>query len=191
MPGKINALLNDKLQNVEWGEYKLGDLFEVGTGSLLSNDELKSGTIPRISAKSENNGTLGYFDSESLTNARHFENFISVNFFGADGGIFYHPYKASVEMKVHTLKISNKELNAKTGNFIASSLKLALNGFGYGNQLSSSKLKDSDFKIQLPTKNGEIDFEYMESFIAQIENDRITKLDEYLIRTGLKNNFKP
>lgn len=159
----------------------------MGTGSLLSINELQTGKNPRISAKSDNNGILGYFDTESLTNARHFENFISVNFFGTDGGIFYHPYKASVEMKVHTLKIPNKELNNRTGNFIASALKLTLNGFGYGNQLSSSKLKDLDFKIQLPTKNGKIDFEFMESFIAQLEAERVAELEAYLVATGLKD----
>ena len=162
-------------------------MFEVGTGSLLSNESLKAGKIPRISAKSENNGILGYFSSENLANARYFENFITVNFFGADGGIFYHPYKASVEMKVHTLKMPNKEFNTKTGNFIASALKLSLRGFGYGNQLSSSKLKDSNFRIQLPIKNGEIDLEFMESFFEEFEADRMLMLNEYLVSTGLNN----
>lgn len=29
LPGKIDASLNEKLCSVEWGEYKLGDLFEI------------------------------------------------------------------------------------------------------------------------------------------------------------------
>ena len=68
------------LKSVEWGEFRIGDLFEIGTGSLLSNSELVNGKIPRISAKSNNNGVIGYFNTEILSNARHFENFISVNF---------------------------------------------------------------------------------------------------------------
>ena len=176
-----------KLEEVEWGEYRLGDLFEIGTGSLLSNNELKIGQTPRISAKSDSNGIYGYFDTLNLSNARHFENFITVNFFGADGGIFYHPYKASVEMKVHTLKIKNVEFNLKTGKFIATALKLSLNGFGYGSQLSSSKLQHLGYKIQLPTKNGEIDFDFMEIFIAELEAGRIAELEAYLLATGLKD----
>ncbi len=175
------------LESVEWGEYRIGDLFEIGTGSLLSSDELKYGDIPRISAKSDNNGILGTFDTSNLSNARHFENFITVNFFGTDGGIFYHPYKASVEMKVHTLKIPYIEFNIKTGTFIASTLKQSLKEFGYGNQLSSSKLKDLDFKIQLPTKNGNIDFDFMEKFIAELEAEHIAKIEAYLVATGLKD----
>lgn len=93
-------------------------------------------------------------------------------------------------MKVHTLKITNYEFNSKTGNFIASSLRLALTGFGYGNQLSSSKLKELDFKIQLPkTKNGEIDFIFMENFIAELEAQRIAELETHLLVTGLKNYY--
>jgi len=124
---------------------------------------------------------LGYFDTENEITARHFENFISVNFFGTDGGIFYHPYKASVEMKVHTLKIPNKELNSKTGNFIASTLKLTLKGFGYGQQLSSSKLKNLDFIIKLPVKNNEIDFNFMEVFIEELQAAHIEELQAYLL----------
>jgi Type I restriction modification DNA specificity domain len=162
-------------------------LFEIGTGSLLSSNESTNGNIPRISAKAYNNGVLGYFDTEKLESARHFENFISVNFFGTNGGVFYHPYKASVEMKVHTLKIPNIEFNSSTGIFIAAALKLHLKGFGYGNQLSSSKLRDLDFKIQLPTRNNQIDFEFMESFIAELEAERLAELEAYLVATGLKD----
>ena len=173
------------LKSVEWGEFRIGDLFEIGTGSLLSNSELVNGKIPRISAKSNNNGVIGYFNTEMLSNARHFENFISVNFFGTEGGIFYHPYKASIEMKVHTLKIPNVELNLKTGKFIVTALKLALNGFGYGNQLSSSKLKELELNIKLPVKNGKINFSFMEKFITELEAERLAELEAYLVATNL------
>ncbi|UEA17410.1 restriction endonuclease subunit S [Pasteurella canis] len=153
----------------------------------MSSSELSAGDIPRISAKSDNNGVLGYYSTLNSENARHFENFISVNFFGTDGGIFYHPYKASVEMKVHTLKILGTELNRRTGNFIASALRKVLCDFGYGNQLSSSKLKELDFRVVLPTLNGKIDFDFMENFISQLEAFRISQLEAYLLATGLKD----
>lgn len=183
----MNASLNKKLAKVKWGEFKIGELFEIGTGSLIPSDKLFSGNIPRISAKSNNNGIIDFFDTVELTDARHFENFITVNFFGSDGGVFYHPYKASVEMKVHTLKIPNYEFTIRTGKFIASCLKLALNGFGYGNQLSSSKLRELDFKIQLPIQDNKINFDFMESFIAELEAERIAELEAYLLATGLKD----
>lgn len=44
-----------------------------------------------------------------------------------------------------------------------------------------------NYKIQLPTKNGKIDFEFMESYISEIESERIARLDAYLMATGLKD----
>ena len=42
-------------------------------------------------------------------------------------------------------------------------------------------------EVILPTKNNKIDFDFMESFIAELEAERITKLEAYLSATGLKN----
>lgn len=162
-------------------------MFEIGTGSLLPAGDLVTGNIPRISAKSDSNGILGYFDTEDNLAARHSENFITVNFFGADGGVFYHPYIASVEMKVHTLKLPSIGFNSRTGNFIAAALSKSLNGFGYGSQLSSSKLKNSDYKIQLPMKGGEIDFDFIESFMIELETINMRQLEVYLFSAGLND----
>ena len=175
-----------------WENFRIGDLFDIGTGSLLSANELVDGRIKRVSAKSDNNGLIGMYDTYGNNKARHFENFISVNFFG---DVFYHPYLASVEMKVHTLKLKGRSFTNKTGLYIASVIRKTLaNKFGYGNQLSSSKLKDLDFKIILPIKDGKICFEYMEKYIEEIEVLRIKEIETlqrkeieaYLMITGLK-----
>ena len=42
-------------------------------------------------------------------------------------------------------------------------------------------------KIQLPTKDGQIDFEFMESFVAELEAQRVAELEAYLSVTGLKD----
>ncbi len=137
------------MENVEWGEFRLGDLFEIGTGSLIDLKSAEHGKVPRVSVKTTDNGIIGYFD-ESVENTRYFENFISINFFGIS---YYHPYRASVEMKVHTLKLKNQDFTKAVGTFISAMINKRFNGlYSYGTQLSSSKLKDDDFKIQLPTK---------------------------------------
>lgn len=165
------------INSSEWKEFRIGDIFEVFTGSLLDVKTLKNGKIPRISVTNENNGILDYFDSENSNNARHFENFISVNFFGQ---CFYHPYKASLEMKVHVLKLKNREFNKNLGLFFSSILNKTLeNKFTYSKQLSSSKLKNDDIKIILPTKNDKIDFDFMENFIDKIEQKQRGILEFY------------
>ncbi|MBR1375134.1 MAG: restriction endonuclease subunit S [Cardiobacteriaceae bacterium] len=168
----------NKFDTNGWGEFKIGDIFDIQTGSLLNSKELKNGDIKRISAKNENNGIIGSYDTEFIKEARHYENFISVNFFG---DTFYHPYKASVEMKVHILKLKNKVFTQSSGIFIASILKRYFSDkFGYGNQLSSSKLKNENFKISLPiTQNGEIDFEFMETTIKNTKSKMQNILNTY------------
>lgn len=169
---------------MEWGEFKIGDLFEIGTGSLINLKSAGYGEIPRVSVQTTSNGIIGYFD-ESIENARYFENFITVNFFGIS---YYHPYRASVEMKVHVLKLPNHEFTQSEGIFISSILNRYFNGkYTYGNQLSSSKLKEEDFIIQLPTKNGNIDYEFMESFVAELAAQRVAELAAHLKVTGLND----
>ena len=101
----------------------MGELFEVGTGSLIDLKSAKKGEVPRISVQTTENGIIGYFD-ESVENARYFENFISVNFFGIS---YYHPYRASVEMKVHTLKFKNRAFSKAEGTFISAIINKRLN----------------------------------------------------------------
>ncbi len=184
--------LSSQLNAIKWGEFRLGDLFEIYTGSLLSQEDLAKGDIVRISVKSDNNGVYGHFDTLKNKKARHFENFISVNFFG---NCFYHPYLASVEMKVHVLKLKNRTLTKRIGLFLANQLNKCFYGqFTYGTQLSSSKLKHNNFKIQLPLKPTantqtlkDIDFNFMEKFIAELEQCRLAELEAYLKATGLSN----
>lgn len=67
-------------------------------------------------------------------------------------------------MKVHVLKIPTVKLNQYTGSFISCALKPTFTSFGYGDQLSSSKLKTMSFKIKLPIKNKEIDFDFITKY---------------------------
>lgn len=168
-----------------WKEFRIGDLFDISTGSLLKIKEVPFGDIPRISVKSDNNGILGYYDTENIPEARHVENFISVNFFG---NAFYHPYKASLEMKVHCLKLKNKEFTERLGLYFVSVLNKVFSqqNYSYGEQLSSSDLKNKELYIKIPvTPSGEPDWDFMEQYIAELEEERVAELEKYLIATGL------
>jgi len=155
---------------------------------LVNTNLAEPGLIPRISVQTTDNGIIAYY-KEPLENARYFENFISVNFFGK---CFYHPYKASVEMKVHTLQLKSKALTKSTGLFISSLLNQRLGGaFSYGSQLSSSKLKNGELYISMPIvkKHGEpeIAFEFIDKFIRIINDERIKALKTYLSAIGLSD----
>lgn len=178
----------EKDSGIEWQKFRVGDMFEVGTGSLVDVKAAKNGKVPRVSVQTTDNGILNYFD-EPLENARYFENFISVNFFGI---AYYHPYRASVEMKVHTLKIKNHHFTIQQGNFFSTLLnKRFENLFSYGNQLSSSKLKNDEFEILVPIiiekEKTKIAFEFIEKFVDFFNDDRLDLLTDYLATLGLND----
>ena len=71
--------------------------------------------------------------------------------------------------------------------FFAVAIERTLRGkFSFGKKLRSSQ--SLNFKISLPvTTTGEIDFDFMESFIRELEEERIRELAAYLTVSGLDN----
>ncbi len=166
---KISNLKERVIDTTNWKEFRVGDLFDIDTGSSIPRSQLANGNIPRISVKGINNGITGYFDTSKLDNARHYENFISVSFLG---DVFYHPYTASCEMKVHSLKLKNHTFTEATGLYMATIIKKAIiSAYSYVDQLSSSKLKKDKIFIKLPiNKDNQIDFDYIENYVLKTQN---------------------
>lgn len=70
--------------------------------------------------------------------------------------------------------------------FFAVAMQKALIGkFSYGKKLRSSQ--SLNFKMMLPINNGEIDFGFMESFVAELEAQRVAELSAYLTVSGYDN----
>jgi hypothetical protein len=57
--------------------------------------------------------------------------------------------------------------------------------YSWGDSISNTKIQKD--KVSLPIKNGKIDFEFIETFMAELEAERIAKLEAYLKATGLSN----
>lgn len=102
------------------------------------------------------------------------------------GTAFYRQfdYKMVTHARVFSLNPKVKMTNNQ-GLFLANSFHFLSSEFGYGNMCSWNKIQN--YKIQLPTKNNKPDFDFMEQFIAQLERERLQKLDAYLSVTGLDN----
>lgn len=144
-----------------------------------------------ITAGLTDNGILGktnipakIFDSKTIT----------VDMFGC---AFYRQfeYKMVTHARVFSLK-TLFEVSDNQGIYLACSLGFLRFLFGYENMCSWEKIKN--FKIQLPLKEKSldfsnpcdniknIDFDFMESFIRELEEERIRELNAYLLATGLK-----
>ena len=158
-----------------WQKFKMYDLFytecigdtlQMPTGASVKKTDLVDGDTPRITVKGTDNGILGYYDVvKSNPNYRVYENFISVSFLGT---VFYQEGKASLDMKVHCLKLKDCELNKYLGLFLVTSIKKSLKESRYSDQISSTVLPQ--IEIRLPTnKEGKPNFSYMESCMRHIE----------------------
>ncbi len=183
-----SSFMEKNLKNVEWGEFEIGKIFDVYTGNLVPRDVLKQGATPRITATDSNNGIFNFYKTIQHKNYKELSNFISVSFLGS---LFYHPYIASLDMKIHAIKISDRSLNKYLAEFIILCLKRTASIFSYGDQISSSDLPKK--KILLPiTLQGEPDYAFMEGFIKEVEQRKLKKYRNYLVkRIDQVKDFKP
>lgn len=180
-PGKIEASLNEKLRNVKWGEYEIGKLFTSSNGDFdIQKKHINGLGDYVVTSGLTDNGILGKTDVP----ARIFEKgTITVDMFGC---AFYRQfqYKMVTHARVFSLK-PNQLITDNQGLFLSNSLKFLSREFGYENMCSWEKIKSKT--IPLPQHNGDIDFDFMESFIAELEAQRIAELEAYLKVSGFDN----
>lgn len=165
----------------EWKEFKINNIFEtikddtqVPTGAYIEKKYLTAGSTPRITVTSSNNGVDDFWDTKH-ENKREYENFISVNFLG---DAFYQPYSATLDMKVHCLKVKNKELDEILALFLCGVLLNNTKNSTYGNQLSSKDIIRKS--ILLPVdKSGKPDYQFMKDYISAIQKTKLEKYKQY------------
>lgn len=127
-----------------------------------------------------NTGIINYISNPIASFPK---NSITVDIFG---NTFYRNYAFGAGDDTGVYWNDKKNYSKEVMLFFTISMKKSLLGkFSYGKKLRSSQ--SFNFKMKLPIKNGEIDFEFMESFIAELKRERIAKLDTYLQVMGLKD----
>ncbi|MDK6679215.1 MULTISPECIES: restriction endonuclease subunit S [unclassified Aerococcus] len=176
------------LASVEWGEFKLEELFQItGTKSLDSNAVVfeKVG-INFIGRTFENNGIQGKIAPRDFSPNE--PNTITATVIGNYKYVHYQkePYYCSQNInKLKPKKIIEK-WNDKIANFLIVNIQKFVSQ--YNGQQGGYKLFDiKSHKILLPIKNNKIDFDFMENFIAELEAQRIAELEAYLRITGLED----
>lgn len=191
----MNAPLSKKLNEVKWGEFKIGDLFE------KQNLKFKKGkfdkekdvsrilteeySLPLVNAKDGDNGIMYYGRPEDFENV---EMSIDIVNDGAvsTGNVYSQPQKTGVLYNAYLIK-SKFELNSSQLHFFTTTIQKSIKlKFSYELKASWERVKE-EF-IQLPEKNdGNIDFDFMEAFIRELEEERIRELTAYLKVSGFDN----
>ena len=187
--GKINASLNERLRNVKWGEFKIGDVLEKVETAKINLKKADCPTtpqgkyvLPARTATAQNQGLSCYVPINCGTVLK---NKISVSANG-DYCAFWHDVSFTILQDSYALKGKNFELDTASALFIISQMNhVLLSKYNWGNKSRWEKIKEN--YIRLPIKENWIDFNFMESFIAELEAERVAELSAYLKVSGLDN----
>ena len=159
-----------------WKEFKLEELFSAESGDFdIKKEHINGLGIDVVTAGETENGILGKTDIK----AKVFDgNTITIDMFGK---CTYRPdcYKMVTHARVFSLKCLFDDFDEKSGLYITTLLQKLVSGFSYSNMCSWNKIKDLSIKLPVKEVKEEIDWEYMQ--------ERITELEQYLIATGLND----
>ncbi|MFP6298288.1 restriction endonuclease subunit S [Helicobacter pylori] len=187
--------LSSQLNAIKWGEFRLGDLFEVlsskkiyHANTIKIHDTQIENSYPYVVRATTNNGIKGFIiDDPTFTNEKNTLSFAQDTF-----TVFYQkqPYFTGNKVKILKPKFAFK--SPKILHFISAILQFILKPLTWG--LGSTTESIAEFKISLPLKPTantqtleNIDFHFMEKFIAELEQCRLAELQAYLKATGLEN----
>jgi hypothetical protein len=171
------------LESVEWGEFRIGDLFEIQNTLSFNKDSLTVGyEYDYVTRTSQNQGILqatGFVNKENINSAGVWSlGLLQMDFFYREkpwyAGQFVRKIVPKIELTKNAILYLTTLLNKEKRNLLSGLVRDVDKTF-------------VETKISLPTKNGKIDFDFMEKFIAELEAERITELESYLLATGLKD----
>ncbi len=175
------------MQQVKWAEFELQELFEkIETNNVMKNG---AGDLPATTAILSNNQIGRYI---SRNNATILKNVFSATANGF-GKVFYQPHEFTVLQDSYAFRFKDESIDiSKIHSFIIGVLNKVYSKYDWGNKSGWNKIKSE--KISLPIKPNanldklaQIDFDFMENFISQLEAFRLSQLEAYLLVTGLKD----
>ncbi len=201
--------LSSQLNAIKWGEFKLGDLFEkldlkfkkkiFNKQKDISKVQTIEFDLPLVNAKNGDNGIMYYGRSSDFESA---EMTIDIVNDGAvlTANVYPQPLKTGVLYNAYLIKPKFTPTRETLLFFTPCIYKAIKLKFSYENKASWNKVKNELISLPLkPTANTQtlkdIDFNFMEKFIAELEQCRLAELEQcrlaeleaYLKATGLEN----
>ena len=173
----MNASLNEKLGTVKWGEFKLVDLFEVVSYKKCFDANkvaiIENRGHPYIVRQSTENGRKGNIDEP----IKYLNPGNTISFGQDTATMFYQEKPYFTGDKIKILRPKYAKFGKNNAQFFLSTMRKAFCSFAWG----SSRFNVETLKkqmVSLPIKNnGYIDFDFMESFIAELEAERVAELE--------------
>ena len=169
------------MRTVKWGKYKTSKLFKPQKiTNMLSKEDLSDKfCFPVYSSESSNNGIIGYTDSPEFVCDDEHPVFVTFGDHTRSFNIATKSFSVLDNVKVLLPSIHN----IRCLLWIITAWQKQIPNLGYARHWKIAK----NCIVELPTNEGEIDFDFMESFIAELEAERVAELSAYLKVSGLDN----
>ena len=163
------------LDEKEWKEFRIGELFEVSRPKARNKDDYDLGDIPFVASGAMNNGVMKYCktrEGERLDAG----NCITVS--PVDGSSFYQPmdFLGRGGAGSSILMLRNDGLNLLRGEFMARMIQQTCSKYSYGHMGNKDSIKRE--RVMLPVDDdGKPDYAYMEQYA---KNMMLRKYKQFL-----------
>ena len=170
---------------VQFAEKRIDELFNVclSDGDNKPN-ELPKGDMPLVSSGDTNQGIVGYFRAYTTVFPKLS---VTLDMFG-NCFLQNDDYQTVSHGRVNILLFKNTNLDKLSRLYLVTCInKVTKNGqYGFSNMLSSTKVKPLKIKVPV-TATGELDTDYMASYVRKIEASYVRKIEAYLSVLGYKS----
>lgn len=178
----------------KWKEFLIEDLFEkldlkfkmkkFNKAEDISQKRTKEFDLPLVNAKNGDNGIMYYGRSTDFESA---EMTIDIVNDGAvsTGNVYPQPQRTGVLYNAYLIK-AKQNVSKVSLSFLSTAIQKSIKlKFGYENKAGWEKVKKE--YISLPSLDDNPAYFYMDSFITELQAERLQELQGYLQVTGLSN----
>lgn len=176
-----------KVTDVEYGQFRISDIFKIENCKCSKVSNLGRGNIPYVGATNKNNGVLSFVDEKiSLITKGNCIAFIC----DGEGSVGYAVYKDEDFVGSTTVKVGrNPRLNKYNGLFITTVADTVRGKYNFGYKRNETHLKAEI--LQLPMDiNGNPNWQFMEDYIKQEQKVQAQKIIDYYEHKLLESGFE-
>ena len=175
------------LDSVDWGVFRLKEIFEVENCKCSKVSGLEKGMTPYAGATNQNNGTISYLKKyDSLITKGNCIVFVC----DGEGSMGYSYYKHEDFIGTTTIKVGrNRHLNKFNGMFISTVADTVRGKYNFGYKRNELRLKNETLTLPI-NKEGSPNWKFMEDYIKQEMREQSQKVITYYENKLMKLGFE-